>query len=66
MTKSQLLQIDLGSLDILDEREKRVIQERIGPPVKSLEEVAKRFGLSRERVRQIENSADEKLKHSSN
>ncbi|OLC29476.1 MAG: hypothetical protein AUH91_00080 [Verrucomicrobia bacterium 13_1_40CM_4_54_4] len=66
MTKSQLLQIDLGSLDILDEREKRVIQERIGPPVRSLEEVAKRFGLSRERVRQIENSADEKLKHSSN
>ena len=65
MNKSQLSQIKLASLEVLDAREKKIIQERVGPPTRTLQQVADTFGLSRERVRQIEDGAFEKLKPAS-
>lgn len=53
------------TLDILDEREKEIISARygIGGDVKlTLEEVGKKFNITRERVRQLEKRALEKLK----
>ncbi|MCL4466407.1 MAG: sigma-70 family RNA polymerase sigma factor [Chloroflexi bacterium] len=54
-------------LDRLTNREKRVIQLRFGLDdgrQRTLEEVAKEFGLSRERVRQVEAEAVRKLRES--
>ena len=52
-------------LKVLTEREKRVLTERYGlngEKPKTLEQVSKDFGFTRERVRQIQNEALKKLK----
>ena len=68
-TSYQLLkeQID-KSLDCLNEREKRVLQLRFGledDRSRTLEEVGQVFGVTRERIRQIEAKALRKLRHPS-
>ena len=58
-------QID-DTLDNLDEREKRVLQLRFGlvdGRGRTLEEVGHEFGVTRERIRQIEARALRKLRH---
>ncbi|MBI4200975.1 MAG: sigma-70 family RNA polymerase sigma factor, partial [Chloroflexi bacterium] len=55
-------------LDSLNEREKRVLQLRFGLEdgrSRTLEEVGKEFGVTRERIRQIEAKALRKLRHPS-
>ena len=55
-------------LDTLTPRERRVLQLRFGlidGHQRTLEEVGKRFGVTRERIRQIESSALRKLRHPS-
>ena len=55
-------------LDTLTPRERRVLQLRFGlidGHQRTLEEVGKRFGVTRERIRQIEAKALRKLKHPS-
>jgi RNA polymerase primary sigma factor len=55
-------------LDTLSPRERRVLQLRFGLAdghERTLEEVGKRFGVTRERVRQIEAKALRKLRHPS-
>jgi RNA polymerase primary sigma factor len=57
-----------GMLDTLSPRERRVLQLRFGLAdghQRTLEEVGKRFGVTRERVRQIEAKAIRKLRHPS-
>ncbi len=52
-------QID-GLLSVLDERERRIIDERFGLSGRkelTLEEVGREFGVTRERIRQLQNSA---------
>src|SRR5581483_8804119 len=49
-----------GLLDVLDEREKKIIFQRFGldgGKPKTLEEVGKKFGVTRERIRQLQNTA---------
>lgn len=64
--QEQLLREDVDSLlDSLTPREKRIIQLRFGlidGRQRTLEEVAKDFGLSRERIRQMEAEALTKLR----
>jgi RNA polymerase primary sigma factor len=53
-------------LNTLDEREKRVLELRYGidgDRARTLEEVGKEFGVTRERIRQIEAKALRKLRH---
>ncbi len=55
-------------LETLTPRERRVIQLRFGlldEQARTLEEVGKRFGVTRERIRQIESKALRKLRHPS-
>jgi RNA polymerase primary sigma factor len=55
-------------LDSLDGREQRVIRLRFGLDdgrARTLEEVGREFGLTRERIRQIESHALRKLRHPS-
>ena len=55
-------------LDSLTPRERRVLQLRFGlvdAREQTLEEVGKRFGVTRERIRQIEAKALRKLRHPS-
>jgi RNA polymerase primary sigma factor len=64
-----LLQEQLDSiLHTLSEREKKVIQLRFGLTdghPRTLEEVGKEFGVTRERIRQIESKTLSKLRHPS-
>ncbi len=64
-----LLKEQLGDvLDTLTEREKRVLELRFGIEdgrPRTLEEVGKEFGVTRERIRQIEAKALRKLRHPS-
>lgn len=63
----ELLKLHLDEvLDTLSPREKRVLQLRFGledGKQRTLEEVGKEFGVTRERIRQIEAKAIRKLKH---
>ena len=55
-------------LDSMSPRERRVLQLRFGlidGNQRSLEEVGKRFGVTRERIRQVEANALRKLRHPS-
>src|SRR5215831_7119608 len=52
-------------LEVLDDRERKIIFERFGlssGKPKTLEEVGKRFGVTRERIRQLQNIALSKLR----
>lgn len=54
-----------GLLDILDHRERRILNQRYGldgRKPKTLEEVGERFGVTRERIRQLQNIALDKLR----
>jgi RNA polymerase primary sigma factor len=54
-----------GLLSLLNSREEQILRLRFGigePTSYTLEEVGRRFGISRERVRQIEQKALRKLK----
>jgi RNA polymerase primary sigma factor len=64
-----LLQEQLESvLDTLSDRERKVIELRFGlhdGTQRTLEEVGKEFGVTRERIRQIESKTLSKLRHPS-
>ena len=66
-TSDQLLKEQLRSiLDSLSERERAVLEMRFGlkdGESHTLEEVGQAFGVTRERVRQIESKALRKLRH---
>jgi RNA polymerase primary sigma factor len=54
-----------GLLDALDDREKKIISQRFGldgGKPKTLEDVSKTFGVTRERIRQLQNVALAKLR----
>jgi RNA polymerase primary sigma factor len=54
-----------GLLDVLDKREQKVISQRFGldgGTPKTLEDVGKNFGVTRERIRQLQNIALAKLR----
>ena len=60
--KKELL---IDAMKILNEREKEIINERrLSENPKTLEELSKRYKISRERIRQIETKAFEKLQKS--
>jgi RNA polymerase primary sigma factor len=54
-----------GVLDVLDDREKKIISQRFGldgGKPKTLADVSKNFGVTRERIRQLQNIALAKLR----
>jgi RNA polymerase primary sigma factor len=54
-----------GLIEVLDDREKKIIFERFGlhgGKPKTLEDVSKNFGVTRERIRQLQNIALAKLR----
>jgi RNA polymerase primary sigma factor len=56
-------------LDVLDERELHIINSRFGfdgQKLKTLEEVGEKFGVTRERIRQVQNIALNKLRRALN
>lgn len=56
-------------LDVLDDRERRIINSRFGldgQRLKTLEEVGEKFGVTRERIRQLQNIALNKLRRALN
>jgi RNA polymerase primary sigma factor len=60
--------VSSGNLDSLNWRERKVVEDRTGlgdGRPKTLREIGKRLGISRERVRQIENEAAAKLRQGS-
>ena len=62
--KNLLHEMD-GLLDVLDAREKKIISQRFGldgGTPKTLEDVSKDFGITRERIRQLQNIALTKLR----
>jgi RNA polymerase primary sigma factor len=66
--KNLLRQMD-GLLDVLDQREKRIISQRFGlsgGKPKTLEDIGKNFGVTRERIRQLQNIALAKLRRALN
>jgi RNA polymerase sigma factor (sigma-70 family) len=65
MAESMRAEVQRG-LSVLDERERRILILRFGldrGEGRTLEEVAEEFGLTRERIRQIESKAMSKLRH---
>lgn len=63
--KNLLGEVD-GLLDVLDQRERKIILRRFGldgGKPKTLEDVGKDFGITRERIRQLQNIALAKLRH---
>jgi len=64
--RDQNLRDEVGELlSVLDEREKKIIFSRFGldgGKAKTLEEVGKKFGVTRERIRQLQNIALMKLR----
>jgi RNA polymerase primary sigma factor len=63
--KNLLNEMD-GLLNVLDTREKKIISQRFGldgGTPKTLEDVGKDFGITRERIRQLQNIALTKLRH---
>src|SRR6058998_139571 len=62
--KNLLGEVD-GLLEVLDPREKKIISQRFGldgGKPKTLEDVGKDFGITRERIRQLQNAALGKLR----
>ncbi|MBM3863227.1 MAG: RNA polymerase sigma factor RpoD/SigA [Verrucomicrobia bacterium] len=62
--KNLYAQLD-GLLSVLDERERKIIDERFGlngRKALTLEEVGREFGVTRERIRQLQNSALTKMR----
>jgi RNA polymerase primary sigma factor len=62
--KNLLGEVD-GLLEMLDPREKKIISQRFGldgGKPKTLEDVGKDFGITRERIRQLQNAALAKLR----
>src|SRR6478672_6049696 len=62
--KNLLGEVD-GLLEVLDPREKKIISRRFGLDggnPKTLEDVSKGFGITRERIRQLQNTALAKLR----
>jgi RNA polymerase primary sigma factor len=62
--KNLLHEMD-GLLDLLDKRERKIISQRFGldgGQPKTLEDVGKNFGITRERIRQLQNIALAKLR----
>jgi RNA polymerase primary sigma factor len=62
--KNLLYEMD-GLLEVLDKREKKIIAQRFGlngGKPKTLEDVGKDFGVTRERIRQLQNIALAKLR----
>ena len=62
--KNLLLEMD-GLLEVLDKRERKIIAQRFGlngGKPKTLEDVGKDFGVTRERIRQLQNIALAKLR----
>ena len=62
--KNLLGEVD-GLLEVLDPRETKIISQRFGLDggrPKTLENVAKNFGITRERIRQLQNIALAKLR----
>src|SRR6204780_2397095 len=61
MLRDKNLRNEVGDLlDVLDERERKIIDSRFGlngGKPKTLEEVGKKFGVTRERIRQLQNIA---------
>ena len=56
-------------LEVLDDRERKIIFQRFGldgGKPKTLEEVGKKFGVTRERIRQLQNIALAKLRRALN
>ncbi|MFZ4599390.1 MAG: sigma-70 family RNA polymerase sigma factor, partial [Terrimicrobiaceae bacterium] len=66
MLRDKDLRDEVGDLlDVLDERERRIIDSRFGldgKKPKTLEEVGVKFGVTRERIRQLQNIALGKLR----
>ena len=66
LLRNKNLHQELGGLiEVLDEREKKIIFERFGlhgGKPKTLEDVSKNFGITRERIRQLQNVALAKLR----
>jgi len=63
--KNLLDEID-GLLDVLDKREHKIISERFGldgGTPKTLDDIGKNVGVTRERIRQLQNIALAKLRH---
>ena len=64
--RDENLKAEVGELlAVLDEREKKIIYSRFGldgGKAKTLEEVGKKFGVTRERIRQLQNIALMKLR----
>ena len=52
----------MEAMDVLNERERDILSERkLAEPPVTLEELSSKYGVSRERIRQIEVRAFEKL-----
>ena len=66
--KNLLREMD-GLLEVLDQREKRIISQRFGlsgGKPKTLEDIGKKLGVTRERIRQLQNVALAKLRRALN